>query len=85
MKMLGAKAFWVVFWIFFFFLKEFLEKNHFRAQRDPYHTSTHCSIGEMQIVNRPRKEGPSKSVMLLSQARKERPSKSVMLLSQGRM
>ena len=28
MKMLGAKAFWVVFWIFFFILKEYLKKNH---------------------------------------------------------
>ena len=27
MKMLGAKAFWVVFRIFFFYLKEFLKKN----------------------------------------------------------
>ena len=32
----------------------------------------------MQIVNRPRKEGPSKNVMLLSH---EGPSKNVMLLS----
>ena len=41
--------------------------------------------GEMQTVNRPRKEGPSKNVMLLSHGRKEGPSKNVMLLSQGRM
>ena len=27
MKMLGAKAFWVVFQIFFFFLKEFFNKK----------------------------------------------------------
>ena len=27
-------------------------------------TPAHCSIGDMQIVNRPRKEGHSKSVML---------------------
>ena len=32
----------------------------------PAHTD---QIGEMQIVNRPRKEGPSKNVMLLSQGR----------------
>ena len=42
---------------------------HFRALHDPYSTSAHCSIGEMQIVNRPRKKGPSKNVMLLSQGR----------------
>ena len=30
MKMLGAKAFWVVFRIFFFFLKEFLKKNQIK-------------------------------------------------------
>ena len=41
-----------------------LKKGLFRAYRDPYNTSAHCSIGEMQIVNRSRKEGPSKSVML---------------------
>ena len=31
MKMLGAKAFWVVFRIFFFFLKEFFKKNQIRG------------------------------------------------------
>ena len=31
MKMLGAKAFWEVFRIFFFFLKEFLKKNHIKG------------------------------------------------------
>ena len=31
MKMLGAKAFWVVFRIFFFFLEEFLEKNQIKG------------------------------------------------------
>ena len=35
----------------------------------------------MQIVDRPRKEGPSKNVMLLSHNAKEGPSKNVMLLS----
>ena len=42
------------------------ERLSFRAWRDPYNTSAHCSVGEMQIVNRPRKEGPSKNVMPLS-------------------
>ena len=27
MKMLGAKAFWVVFWLFFFFLKKFFKRT----------------------------------------------------------
>ena len=31
MKMLGDKAFWVVFWIFFFFLKEFLQKKQIKG------------------------------------------------------
>ena len=31
MKMLGAKAFWEVFRIFFIFLKEFFEKNHIKG------------------------------------------------------
>ena len=31
MKMLGAKAFWEVFRIFFFFLKEFIKKNHIQG------------------------------------------------------
>ena len=30
-KMLGAKAFWVVFRILFFFLKEFLKKNQIKG------------------------------------------------------
>ena len=32
MKMLGAKAFWVVFRIFFFFLKEFLKRPNERMK-----------------------------------------------------
>ena len=45
------------------------------------------SIGEMQIVNRPRKEGPPKSVMLLSQGSFEecdaaKPGKNVMQQTQ---
>ena len=47
------------------FLSALLRKCILRLTR-PYNTSAHCSIGEMQIVNRPRKEGPSKNVMLLS-------------------
>ena len=31
MKMLGAKTFWVVFRIFFFFLEEFLKKNQMKG------------------------------------------------------
>ena len=38
-----------------------------RLARPALQHHAHCSIGEMQIVNRPRKEGPSKNVMLLSQ------------------
>ena len=30
-----------------------------RAQHDPYITCAHCSNGEIEIDNRPRKEGPS--------------------------
>ena len=31
MKMLAAKAFWEIFRIFFFFLKEFFKKNHIKG------------------------------------------------------
>ena len=31
MEMLGAKAFWVVFQIFFIFLKEFLKENQVKG------------------------------------------------------
>ena len=43
-----------------------LKIAHFRAYRDPYNTSAPCSIGEMQMVNGPRKEGPLKNVVPLS-------------------
>ena len=47
-------------------LRSAVENGSFSRLARPYNTSAHRSIGEMQIVNRPRKEGPSKNVMLLS-------------------
>ena len=59
MKMLGAKAFWEVFQIFFFFLKEFFQKEPY--QRMKFRRTNKVGKFEVNIVK--NKGAVSKNVV----------------------
>ena len=59
MKMIGAKAFWVVFWIFFFFLKEFLKKEPDQAMK--YRKTN--KVGKFEVKKVKKKGALSKNVV----------------------
>ena len=57
MKMLGAKAFWVVFRIFFFFLKEILKPD----QRMKFRKTS--KVGKFEVMKVRNKGAMSKNVV----------------------
>ena len=59
MKMLGAKAFWVVFLIFFFFLKEFFKKEP--HQRMKFRRTN--KFGKFEVTKVKNKGAVSKNVV----------------------
>ena len=59
MNMLGAKAFWVVFRIFFFFLKEFLKKKP--DQRMKFRRTN--KVGKFEVKKVKNKGAMSKNVV----------------------
>ena len=59
MKMLGAKAFWVVFQIFFFFLKEFFTKEP--DQRMKFRRT--IKVGKFEVKKVKNKGAVSKNVV----------------------